>query len=595
MKRTKKFDFNLGLIPVLLIFGIVPLITYTYTYPEAIFSGYAWFKQGTFAIDYFLHTKSVWISVIGGVMLFETVFCVFKLNKEDKLKLLKRMWPMAVYFLCVIFSTIFALNKSYAVKGGFDQCEPMLVLMTYSITTLYVMFFVKEEKDFRYILYAIFFCGFVMAIISFLQYKGYNIFTADWMRYFIMNAQQREVLNDVGVANYPYATFGNTNYIGPYVCTVLPIVVTSFFLKSSKKILKILSLVSAASLFFLLIASNSKTGLAIFVAMIFVTLVFRGKEVFKRIYIVAPIIVAGIVLIVLYDRSKDYYYASNTKRFLFPQRREYTLTGIDTTGDYVKVFYKEKELTFAFDTSSQIVSAEAYENGAPLQFGGSGNRTYVILSDGEQLPINVYKNSENDLGMDIHISDRTWDFNYDMLTQNYTYINVHGNKDECIVWDNVLKGYEKLATSRGIIWGTTIPMLRKYILVGAGPDNFPVALGRNGTDYVLKHNLGDIGIIYTRPHNYFLQMGVNTGVLSMIVTIVFFVMYLVDGFKLYFWKKLDSNYKILGFGCMIGVIGFLGCGLANDSLPCSSPIFWCILGLGMAANRMIREKQKEIG
>jgi hypothetical protein len=82
-------------------------------------------------------------------------------------------------------------------------------------------------------------------------------------------------------------------------------------------------------------------------------------------------------------------------------------------------------------------------------------------------------------------------------------------------------------------------------------------------------------------------MGVNTGVLSMVATIVFFAMYLVDSCKLYFWKKPDSDYKKLGFGCLIGVIGFLGCSLTNDSLPVTSPMFWCILGLGMTLNKTV--------
>lgn len=70
----------------------------------------------------------------------------------------------------------------------------------------------------------------------------------------------------------------------------------------------------------------------------------------------------------------------------------------------------------------------------------------------------------------------------------FVYINFYKRGDEIQTADSVLKGYEKLFTGRGYIWGRAIPLLKEHILVGSGPDTFVEEFPQQ--DYVMKANTG---------------------------------------------------------------------------------------------------------
>ena len=52
--------------------------------------------------------------------------------------------------------------------------------------------------------------------------------------------------------------------------------------------------------------------------------------------------------------------------------------------------------------------------------------------------------------------------------------------------------------------------------------------------------------------------------------------------------------EIFGIGIMLGTFGYLVTGLANDSTVVVAPVYWCLLGVGMAVNRYNR-RNSQIG
>ena len=52
--------------------------------------------------------------------------------------------------------------------------------------------------------------------------------------------------------------------------------------------------------------------------------------------------------------------------------------------------------------------------------------------------------------------------------------------------------------------------------------------------------------------------------------------------------------EIFGIGIMLGTFGYLVTGLANDSTVAVAPVYWCLLGVGMAVNRYNR-RNSQIG
>lgn len=54
----------------------------------------------------------------------------------------------------------------------------------------------------------------------------------------------------------------------------------------------------------------------------------------------------------------------------------------------------------------------------------------------------------------------------------------------------------------------------------------------------------------------------------------------------------EKNYlSKMGTCIMTSVIGYLFMGVTNDSMICISPIFYVLLGIGMAINKIIKSEK----
>ena len=150
-----------------------------------------------------------------------------------------------------------------------------------------------------------------------------------------------------------------------------------------------------------------------------------------------------------------------------------------------------------------------------------------------------------------------------------------------------LDKHYKLANMRGYIWDRTIPLLKKYFFLGSGPDTFIIAFPNN--DLVGMYNSGHTNELITKPHCMYLQVGVQTGVPSLIALLVFFGWYLIDSLRIY-WRCHYSEYMTyLGVGIFAAVIGYLILSLTNDSCVALSPIFYTLIGIGLGINHKIRK------
>jgi len=113
-------------------------------------------------------------------------------------------------------------------------------------------------------------------------------------------------------------------------------------------------------------------------------------------------------------------------------------------------------------------------------------------------------------------------------------------------------------------------------------------------DYVGKLNsFTNHRTIVDKPHNMYLQIGINTGVLSLISLLAVFVMYAADSFKVYFKRDINTFMEYIGVGAFTGVMGYLAAGMFNDQIISVAPLFYVMLGLGMAANRINRVNSSE--
>lgn len=183
-------------------------------------------------------------------------------------------------------------------------------------------------------------------------------------------------------------------------------------------------------------------------------------------------------------------------------------------------------------------------------------------------------------------------------------------------------GHERFATNRGWIWSRTLPILGKAIIAGYGPDTFAVYFPQK--DIAWKMNLyGAANIVVDKPHNWYLQTAVNTGVVSLLLLLWLLGAFLLDGLRAVRGRPVrgmarwlgqpvagdpmasmaetmvpadgptacftageaEENRKLLLSGILCGVLGYALAGIFNDSVVSVAPVFWIVFGLGVGLLR----------
>ena len=97
-------------------------------------------------------------------------------------------------------------------------------------------------------------------------------------------------------------------------------------------------------------------------------------------------------------------------------------------------------------------------------------------------------------------------------------------------------------------------------------------------------------MIITKPHNLFLQIGVQSGGLALLCFLALAVIYIVQTFKIYWKKELSGETETFGVAISLGIIGYLFAGIFNDSCVALAPLYWVFLGVGYGINAYVAKK-----
>ena len=170
---------------------------------------------------------------------------------------------------------------------------------------------------------------------------------------------------------------------------------------------------------------------------------------------------------------------------------------------------------------------------------------------------------------------------------NYTY-----KPDEIVTAEAaVFTEYDTFFGNRGYLWSRSIPLLKKYIVLGSGADTFSIVFPQD--DYVVRTNAGYQDQLITKPHSMYLQYGIQYGMAALICFMVMAVMYGVQSLKLCWKADFKDKYSCLALGIFLGVLGYGIMGISNDSCVALAPIAWAMLGFGFAVNAIVKEKQEK--
>lgn len=593
-ERQKKLEADrrdkqplLVLAPLIAILAFIPLITYYYKYDTKL--GEFSFPAPETMVDFFLYYKRVFLFIACGFMLLILLYLFF--IEEQKILWEKNLIPLAVYAALSLLSACLSENSYFSFHGIYDQFESVWVLLGYFLIAYYAFYVLRTEdsieRTMKWFLVGIF----LTVLLGLSQVFSHDFFRTEFAKKLITPSDYRNGSLDFKFElGRPYLSVYNPNYVGFYVTLTVPILVALIF--TAKKLWqRLIYGALIAALLLILFASQSRAGIVALIISFIVMLICMRKVFLKNwIASIAIIAVACIAFLVINAMNQDILLNRLKEMFDVPETT-HALKSIETNDDNVTITYNDAQLSFYVtqNEDGNDVFTLVDGNNEPVSCAFDENTSYYNITD-ERFPFifgSVRSDSFN--GFTVQIEGYNWFFTNIMKendTTFYTMINKLVKLTKHPETTGYLATHERLASGRGYIWSKSLPLLKDYFLLGSGPDTFAIAFPND--DRVSMVNSGFASQLVTKPHCLYLQIAVQTGVLSLIAFIVFFGWYVVSSFRIYWKHDFQGYLPKFGVAVLTSVIGYLIMGLTNDSCITVAPIFFALAGMGLGINHALK-------
>lgn len=616
-KIKEKRLMKLMLLPLSFVLGFIPMIVLMKdATPEGdiqnkvlhVFEYYDFFSQ--YKSQVLMYTVIVMMVLL--FFLYDKSYI-----KKDKYTL-TGIAGAIVFLVGAILSTIFSEYREVALWGTYDRAEGLVSIGCYVVVLLYSIYAFNEYKDIKYVVIPLSILIIVNAIIGVTQYFGYDIYkTSDWVKQIIVPeslADTRDELTTSYADKRVYGTVGHYNYMGSFTALLVPFfVVLTIMIKGTIKKIGLM-IVSVAALF-LLFGSTSRAGLVGVAVAALVVLILLGKKVLHHWKVgIGVVAILGILLVFFNFITAGSIFA-RIPSLIEDMKQVVTIGGEkEDYRDYlpmrefrneqgeVVIVLQEGELHFSAQEGKIVVTDElgnsvqyvnidvadanmstqqhvegTYRTQDPL-FGNIEYKLSEAYIEGDFVPSFIVRTVDNQLRFTCRI-----DYNQNRLQQvdEWTGEDVQQETAPFIGFE----GSEKLGSSRGYIWSRTLPMLKDTLLIGKGPDNFAFYFTRY--DGLAKlWSYGVQKVIVDKPHNIYLQIAYNEGVVALVGFLVLVGSYMIGSIKLYAFKESYNTKESIGLAITAGITGYLAAGIFNDSAISVAPIFWVLLGVGIVINQM---------
>lgn len=554
--------------------------------------------------DLFTQNKEICLIFLSAIILIIAITC-FKKFYEKKDKLINIMIICSLVFLGFTFlSALFSKYKHVAFWGIYDRSEGFITIACYILLFIYSIYTFKKTEEFKFILIPILILVYINGFLGLFQFFGSDLIKTSLGGLIAIPSSYNIDPSKLSLAYESgtiYGTLYHYNYVGSFTSLVLPILFGACVIEDDI-FLKLLSMGGSLVGLWLLFGSTSRAGIIGFGSIIFFACIFFGKLLLKKkkallitlaclgvfavglnfatsgkIFRRIPSLVADGLSLFKDNSDFDYrqhipvqniQHIDNNVVLTLPSD---TLTISYENNDYVFRNSKNEVIDYKSEFNSKI---KAYDytttdaNFSNISFR-SGKIKSKIKNDGLMLILN----GSNEF-MFI-----TRDDNSMHLIDPKTLEEIDLDFPKTIGFN----GKEKLASSRGYIWSRSIPLLKDTLILGSGPDTFSFDFPQH--DLLGKfYAYGTTNMIISKAHNLFLQIGLNNGVVALIAFVILIMIYIVDSFRLYALKNKYDQKQILGSILALSILGYLFTGIFNDSVICVAPIFWIILGVGVAVN-----------
>jgi len=577
------------LLPIIFILSVLPFIVKLKEY-NANLSNFPWFTYNDLYTDFFLYYKQMFFLIAIFIM---AVIAAFKAYTDKKNIVYSRMLlPLAIYGGLALLSSIFSTYRSYSFRGIHDHFESVFVLLGYCLIVYYCLQIIKTEEDVRLIVNCFVVSVLVMSLLGFTQYIGKDFFTTDLGLKMILPMEHwstRDTVQFNFEKTRVYLTLYNPNYVGSYAAMAASFLLVLALLTKKRKWMIPLYLLAAVGISVSLLGSKSKTGIIGLAVAGVIALIILSKYLAKYFYFTIPLLLLILSVVILYNKANDNVLVKSIGQATVFNKSEPPLKEIVTADDEIIIEYEDNKLHVQYiieDGYGNFIMED--DDGNPIKAHYEEDKTEFVIEDerfaGFRLGVAKYENTPL---FYVTIDNHNWFFTNQTGDGSYYYMNNYGRPDKIITAPHALfSGYEGYASGRGYIWSRTLPLLKKHIILGSGADTYMIAFPQQ--DYVGLSNYGYGDQLVTKPHNLYLQVGVQTGLLSLIAFLVFYAMYFISSVKLYFKGRYKSYYAQVGVAILVASVSYIVLGFANDSSITVAPVFWVLIGLGITVNRLAK-------
>ena len=596
-------------IPLIIAIAFLPLIIRMKTYDSGL-SIFNWFSSDGNKLDFFLYYKSYIFTgisaIISIILLWNLIQHRFINSKKDNMLIEDGRYkgntafiPLIIYGAFALLSTIFSKYSSFGYTGIYEQFESVFVLLGYCLIVYYAFLVIRTEEDVKYIMKWLLASALILCFIGLTQAFGHDFFSTTFGKKLIIPSSHWNAINELEFnfeKNRVFLTLYNPNYVGSYVALILPILVMLLFFTKNNK-LRIAYVVSILSLIISLIGSSSRAGLVgLAVSMIFLLILMR-KKLLAHWKVAAGALITSVAGVILLTAFFGNNFLGRFQNIISDSKTpEYALSSIRTNDDNVEITYNKNKLYIQMDiTEDNVIDLRLKDgNNTPVESGYDEETSSYLMNDPRfsSLPIQIL-NINDGYGFSITIDGTRWIFTNQTEDGTYYYLNNFGKLDKIVPSESaVFTNYQRLGSGRGFIWAKTIPLLKNHMLLGSGADTFSLVFPHN--DYVGRYHFGDIDSIFTKPHSMYLQIGVQTGVLSLIGFLAFYIIYFINSIGLYFKNNFDTYLSQVGAAIFLGTLGYMIAGIFNDSTITVAPVYWALTGIGLAINYRIKKDAPSI-
>ncbi len=572
-------------IPVILLLTVVPLIVRMYSFKSGL-AQFDWSPASDETLDFFLYYKSLAITVIAAAM--SIILAVRYFMKKKEFKFCYEMIPIIIYAALTFLSSIFSQYRYFSFHGAVEVFETVWVLLGYCVIAFYAYQLIDTFEDLDCIMKWMTVGVALMLVIGMLQVTGRDFYTSEFGKKLVTGG-----MADIDLAFEKGRVFlgmYNPNYVASYFALIIPMEI-ALLIQNKKWYFRILYAGMLVLSIICLLASGNRSAIAAFAVTILFILLLFNKRLIKAWKIVLPVTAVIAVVFGTYLKKDDFIIQKFIRLMHAEDRPEDPISEIVTGDNDVAITCNGQVFHAAYD-----ITPEGYINMTIQDDAGTAlnttvdEATFTYAVQDERFPGFTVQavNLNNEIAMGVFAGNVTWYFKKGD-DGTYYYYNVYGRWDKINnaprVWVNFL---EKRFEERGTIWSKTIPLLKNCLIFGTGADTYTVVYPQD--DYVDKTYDYSTSSMDVKPHCLYLQIAVQSGIPALLAVLVFYIWYFVTGVRLYAKASYQDGMEIIGAGLLLATFTYMVISFLNDSTVTVAPIFWIMMGLGIAVNEILKKK-----